>query len=218
MPVDFQVCFPQETAKISKVRTVPGLAVRTLDIYGDDFLAAEDVLLNQVSVPSFIVLSKNRLLAEVPQLLVSSTITSVMVLSRRLLISSRSYIRFNIGRTPSKTRGILKLMQLFLKLLLTTPGSDIFAPKSGGGALAHLGQSVSTDEGTDIVADFIVSVDSTARQIVQIQGRTQSAPPDERLLSAKVLSAGFNKNETAIVVSIELTSQAGSSAVARFTA
>jgi len=218
MPVDFQVAFPQETVKISQVKPVPGLPVRTLDIYGEDFRSVEDVLMNQVSVPSFVVLSKTRLLAEVPQPLVSLTITSIMVLSRKLLISPRSYIRFNIGRTPSKTRGILKLMQLFLKMLLTTPGTDIFAPKTGGGAMVHLGQSVGTNEGSDVVAGIIVSVDSTARQIVQIQGRNQSIPPDERLLTAKVLSAGFNKNETAILIGIELTSQAGRSAVARFEA
>jgi len=218
MPVDFQVAFPQETVKISQVKPVPGLPVRTLDIYGEDFRSVEDVLMNQVSVPSFVVLSKTRLLAEVPQPLVSLTITSIMVLSRKLLISPRSYIRFNIGRTPSKTRGILKLMQLFLKMLLTTPGTDIFAPKTGGGAMVHLGQSVGTNEGSDVVAGIIVSVDSTARQIVQIQGRNQSIPPDERLLTAKVLSACFNKNETAILIGIELTSQAGRSAVARFEA
>ena len=218
MPVDFQVAFPQETVKISQVKPVPGLPVRTLDIYGEDFRSVEDVLMNQVSVPSFVVLGKTRLLAEVPQPLVNLTITSIMVLSRKLLISPRSYIRFNIGRTPSKTRGILKLMQLFLKMLLTTPGTDIFAPKAGGGAMVHLGQSVGTNEGSDVVAGIIVSVDSTARQIVQIQGRNQSIPPDERLLTAKVLSAGFNKNETAILVGIELTSQAGRSAVARFEA
>jgi hypothetical protein len=218
MPVDFQCIFPQEFVKISQVKTVPRLPVRTLDIYGDDFRAVEDVLMNQVSVPSFVVLSKTRLLAEVPKPLVNSTITSISVLSRKLLVSPRSYIRFSIGRTPSKTRGILKLMQLFLKLLLTTPGTDIFAPKSGGGGLVHLGQSVGTNEGSDVVAGIIVSVDATARQIVQVQGRNQAIPPDERLLSAKVLSAGFNKNETAILVSIELTSQAGKSAVARFEA
>lgn len=218
MPVDFQVAFPQETVKISQVKPVPRLPVRTLDIYGEDFRAVEEVMMNQVSAPSFVVLTKNRMLAEVPKPLVNSTITSIMVLSRKLLISPRSYIRFRIGATPSKTRGILKLMQLFLKILLTTPGSDIFAPKSGGGALVHLGQSVGTNEGSDVVADIIVSVDATAKQIIQIQGRNQAVPPDERLLSAKVLSAGFNKNETAILVGIELTSQAGRSAVARFEA
>jgi hypothetical protein len=146
---------------------------------------------------------------------VHSTITSISVLSRKLALSPRSLIQFRIGATASKTRGILRLMQLFLKLLFTTPGSDIFAPKVGGGALAHLGQSISTDGTADVVAGIIVSVDNTVKQLIQIQGRNQSIPPDERLLSAKVISAGFNKNETALVASIEVNSQAGKSAVAR---
>ncbi len=215
MAVDFQVAFPQETVKVSLVRTVPGLPVRTLDIQGDDFRSVDEVLMNEVPSPSFIVLSKNRMLAEVPAALVSSTISSVSVLSKRLTITPRSYIRFRIGRVPSKTRGILRLMQVFLRILFQTPGTDIFAPKLGGGALVHIGQSVSIENGTDLVGDFIVSVDSTVRQLIQIQSRDQSIPPDERLLTAKVLSAGFNKNETAIIASIEVVSQAGRASVAR---
>lgn len=215
MAVDFQVCFPQETVKVSLVRTVPGMPVRTLDIYGDDFRSADEVLMNEVVSPSFVIVAKNRILAEVPQALKDSTISSISVLSKRLTITPRSYIRFRIGRTPSKVRGILRLMQLFLRLLFQTPGTDIFSPKLGGGALVHIGQSVSVENGTDMVGDFIVSVDNTTKQIIQIQGRDQSIPPDERLLEAKVLSAGFNKNETAIIASIEIVSQAGRSSVAR---
>jgi len=50
---------------------------------------------------------------------------------------------------------------------------------------------------------------------VQMQGRNQATPPDERLLSASVLSAGYSKTETALVASIQLTSMAGRSAIAR---
>lgn len=215
MPVDLQCCFPQEVIKLSRVRSVPGLPVRTLDVLGEDFRAVDEVLINQVPAPSFLILSKSRMLVEVPAPVVNLTVTSISVLSRKLNISPRSLIQFRIGATASKTRGILRLMQLFLKLLLTTPGTDIFAPKVGGGALAHLGQSISTDSSTDVVSGLIVSVDATTRQIIQIQGRNQSIPPDERLLAANVLSAGFNKNETALVASIEVKSQAGKSAVAR---
>lgn len=215
MPVDFQVCFPNELIKLGKVREVPGLAVRTLDVLGEDFLAVDQVLVNQVPSPSFVILSKVRMLVEVPAPLVSLTITSISVLSRKLLITPRSLIQFRIGATASKTRGILRLMQLFLKLLLTTPGTDIFAPKVGGGAMAHLGQSISTDSSSDVVSGLVVSVDATVRQIIQIQGRNQAIPPDERLMSAKVLSAGFNKSDTALIASIEVISQAGHSAVAR---
>jgi len=213
--VDFQIAFPQETVKVSLVRTVPGLPIRTLEILGDDFRSADEVLMNEVTSPSFVVLTKNRLLAEVPDALKSSTISSISVLSKRLTITPRSFIRFRIGRVPSKTRGILRLMQVYLRLLFQTPGTDIFSPKLGGGALVHIGQSVSVENGTDLVGDFIVSVDNTTRQVIQIQSRNQAIPPDERLLTAKVLSAGFNRNETAIIASIEVISQAGRAATAR---
>ena len=215
MAVDFQVCFPQELVKVSTVHTVPGLPVRTLDIFGDDFRSADEVLMNEVPSPSFVIVSKNRILAEVPEALKDSTVSSISVLSRKLTVTPRSYIRFRIGRTPSKVSGILRLLQLFMRLLFQTPGTDIFAPKLGGGALVHIGQSVSIEQGTDLVGDFIVSVDNTTRQIIQIQGRDQTIPPDERLLTAKVISAGFNKNETAIIASIEVMSQAGRAALAR---
>lgn len=216
MPVDFQVAVPQEAIRISQVLPVPGLAVRTLKITGEDFRSVDEVLMNEVPSPSFVVLNKTQLLAQVPDALKSATVSSISVLSRRLIITPRSFIRFRIGPTPGKTRGILRLMQVFLRLLFQTPGSDIFAPKLGGGALAHLGQSVSVEQGSDLVASFIISVDNTKSQLIQIQGRNQSVPPNERLLDATVQSTGYNKNETALIASIALTSQAGESAVARF--
>lgn len=215
MPIDIQVACPQELVRVSQAVEAVGVPLRSLFIYGDDFRSAEEVLMNEVPSPSFVILTKTKILAEVPDPLKQSTITSISVLSNKLTSTARSFIRFRLGERAGKTRGILRLMQLFLKILFTTPGTDIFAPKIGGNALAHLGQSVGAEEGADVVAGLIVSVDTTAKQVVQIQGRNQAIPPDERLLAAKVLSAGFNKNETALVASIELTSQAGTSAVAR---
>lgn len=216
MPVDFQVAVPQEAIRISQVVPVPGLPVRTLKVSGDDFRSVDEVLMNEVPSPSFVVLSKTQMLVQVPDALKSDTVSSISVLSRRLIITPRSFIRFRIGPTPGKTRGILRLMQVFLRLLFQTPGSDIFAPMLGGGALAHLGQSIGAEDGSDLVASFVISVDNAKSQLIQIQGRSQSVPPDERLLDASVQSTGFNKNETALLAAIELTSQAGSSAVARF--
>lgn len=211
--IDFQVVVPQELVKVSQVTAVPGLPVRTLNVHGDDFRSVEEVLLNEVPSPSFVVVSKTQLLVQVPDSLSNDTITSISVLSTKLVITQRSFMRFRIGHTANKTRGILRLMQLFLKVLFTTPGSDIFSPQSGGGALIHLGKSV--DAGSDLAGGLVVSVDTTTRQIIQMQGRNQAIPPDERLLSASVLSAGFNKNETALIASVQLTSMAGRSAIAR---
>jgi hypothetical protein len=216
--IDLQIVFPQESVHLNRVRTLPGsgrgVVPRTLDITGDDFTSVEEVLINNIESPDVIILSKNRLLAQVPEHLAVSALGSVTVLSKRLTLTDRSLIRFRIGKTPGKVRGILRLVQLFLKILFTTPGSDIFNRKTGGGGLIPLGQTFGGDDGGGIVSGFIISIDQTSRQIVAIQGRDPSTPRDERLLSAKVLTASFNRNEAALVVGIEITSQAGRAALA----
>jgi hypothetical protein len=70
------------------------------------------------------------------------------------------------------------------------------------------------EDGSDILSNLIIAIDTTSRQLVALQSRNPSLPPDERLLSAKVLSAGFDKAEGAIDVVVEIVSQAGRAAVA----
>lgn len=214
MSVDFQVVFPQEAIQLSRIQFVQGLQPRTLRVVGQDFSAVDEVLINQIESPDVIILSKSQLLAQVPAQLQVDRISTVSVLSRRLTITPRSFLRFRIGGSPTKVRGILRLVQLFVKILFTTPGTDIFSPRIGGAGLRNIGQTFGIEEGGDIVSDFIIAVDNTARQIVAIQSRDPSIPRDERLLAAKVLSAGFSKEETALFVAVELISQAGRSAIA----
>lgn len=217
MAVDFQIVFPQELVELTSVRVLPGISPRTLDVIGKDFRAVDEVLVNGLASTDVVVLSKTRLLAQVPSQLVNQTVTSVTVVSTKLSLGQRSLLRFRIGRTPSKVTGLLRLMQAFLKILFTSPDTDIFSRTAGAGALSHVGATFGRDEGGSIVSNFIVAVGTTQRQLLAIQSRDPSLPRDERLLSARVLSAGFNKNESALVVSVELTSQAGRAAVANVT-
>jgi hypothetical protein len=214
MPIDFQVVFPQEAIRLTSVQNVPGMPVRTLEVLGEDFRSAAEVYLNDVPAPEFVVVTPTKLLVEVPEILTTQTITSVTVLSNRLTLTRKSLVRFRIGPRPSKVRGIMRLMQLFLRVLFTKPGTDIFAPKAGGNGLKSIGQSIASDEGGDIVSNLVIAVDLSERQIIQIQARNQSTPPDERLLAARLVKAGFNKSETALFATVELLNQAGESALA----
>jgi len=218
VPIDFQVAFPQEVIQLDHIRAVPGTGrngvPRALEVTGADFGSVDEILINAIPSPDIIVVGKHRLIAQVPDSLQNALLTSVSVLSRRLVVTDKSYIRFRIGKTPGRVTGMLRLVQLFLKLLFTTPGSDIFSPKLGGGALKNLGQTFGANDGGNIVSDFIIAVNQTARQIVAVQGRDSHTPRNERLLSARVLHAGFNRAEGALVVSVELVSQAGRSALA----
>jgi hypothetical protein len=211
--VDLQTISPQELVHLSSVRVLPG-PPRTVAVAGDDFRSVDEVIINLVPSPDVVVVSKTQLLAQVPDILRDDRIHTVEVLSKKLLLTDRSQLRIRIGRTPGRVTGIMRLTQLFLKVLFTTPGKDIFNPRLGGGALRRVGATFSADAGKDIVNDFVIAVDTTSRQLVAIQGRDVSIPRDERLLSAKVISAAFNKGASGIDARVQLTSQAGRDAVA----
>lgn len=214
MPVDFQVAHPQEAIRLTRVRNLPGMPVRTLEVIGEDFRSVSEIFLNDIPADEFVVVSKTKLLVEVPEVLEAQTITSVTVLSSKLTLTRKSLIRFRIGSKAGKARGILRMVQVFLRLLFTKPGTDIFTPKAGGNGLKNIGRTIGADEGGGIVSDMVMAVDLTERQIIQIQARNQSIPPDERLLAAKVLRAGYNKAETALFITVELLNQAGETALA----
>lgn len=213
MSTDLQVVWPQDLIPLTGVRLMFGNPP-TLDVLGEDFRNVDEVLVNEVPAPSVIIVSKTRLLVQVPTPVAKQRITSVSVISNRLTVTERSLIRFRFGKTSKKVSGLLRLVQLFLKVLFTTQGTDIFAPNLGGNGLRALGKNFSKDQQSSIVSDLVISVDTTARQIISIQSRDPSLPRSERLLTAKLTSTSYNRNETALMGSIELVNQTGQRAIA----
>ena len=213
MSIDLQTVFPQESVLLNQVRVLPG-PPRTVSVIGADFSSVDTVLINQSESPDVVVVSKTSLLAQVPDIVAGDRITSVAVLSRNITLSERSLLKIRIGQTPGRSSGILRLIQFFIKVLFTTPGRDIFSPRLGGGALRNIGATFGAGQSSDIVNDFVIAVDVTSRQIIAIQGRDSSIPRAERLLSAQVLSASFNKSLGGIDASVQISSQAGQQGVA----
>jgi hypothetical protein len=207
--IDLQVVFPQEAIDLTRVRLLPG-SIRSVDVMGTDFSSVDDVLINDIRSPDVVVVSRNRLVAQVPDEIPGDRVLSVTVLSKRLTVTPRSLLRFRISRVPGKVSGLQRLIQLFLKVLFTTPGSDIFHKRLGAGALG----SVGTYHNKEVVNNFIVAVDQAARQVVALQGRRADIPRDERLLNAKVIRTGFNPETASLDVTVEIMSQAGSTALA----
>lgn len=214
MALDFQICFPQESVQLTSVSVEPGASPAALNIYGADFSAVDQVLINDLVSPSYHVISRTHMIAVLPDQVPLAEVNSVDVTSRKLMITAKSLLKFQVSRMPSKVNGILRLVQLFVKVLFTTPGSDIFNPKLGGNGLAPLGRNLDKSNTGGILSDFVVAVDNTSRQIIAIQGRQSQLPADERLLSATVTASRFSANDSALVTTVEVTSQAGLSATA----
>src|SRR5258708_5639767 len=135
MAVDFQVVFPQQIVPLNSIQEIQGMTPRTVNIVGQDFRSVDEVIINDVVSPDVVVLSKRRLLAQVPAQVGLNAVTTVKVVSNQLNITSKSLLAFRISPTSSKVSGILRLVQVFLKVLFTSPGTDIFAPRIGASAL-----------------------------------------------------------------------------------
>jgi len=211
--IDLQVVFPQEEIELNSIRLVPG-PPSMLDIIGADFRSVAEVKMNGVESPNFMVLSRTRLLAQVPEVLESDRLVDVSVVSRKLAVTEKSLLTFRLSSTPQMVTGLLKLIQIFLMELLNTKGSDKLDKGKGASALKPIGQTFGADQGGDIVSGFVVAVDTATRQIVRRQSMNPGIPRDERLMAAKVLGANFNRQLGALVVNVEVTSMAGRAAVA----
>jgi hypothetical protein len=214
MATDIQFSYPQQVVTIAKVLLLQGMDPPTLEIVGTDFSAVEEVRLNDITSPLVTVQSRTVLHAVIPKEVRNNAIINVVVVSYTIVYSPKSVVSFQMGRTNRKASGIARAVQLFLKVLLTEPGSDIFSPTLGGGALRGLGRTFSKEAAGGIVGDFVIAVDNTVKQVVTMQSRKPRLPRDERLLSAQVTSARFDASQTALVVSVLLLTQAGSAATA----
>jgi len=208
--IDLQTVVPQDAIPLSSVDFARTAGIGVLNIVGEDFRSVDEVLINDMVSPDVIVVSKTKLVAQLPSSLQRNPdVRSVIVLSRTFTLTDRSLLRFRIGETPGRTQGINRLVQLFVKLLLSTPGSCIFNKRLGGGALRNVGRTFDQADGETIKADFTIAIDNTARQIIALQSRNSSLPADERLMGANLLGATFSRSSAALYVNVEIVTQDG---------
>lgn len=203
---DLQLVFPVATINLTSVSKVPGTDPVVLDVQGEDFRAVEDVRINNIST-QYIVFSDTRLRTVLPTGVTLATLENVEVTSAQLTLTKESLLQFRLPARPTAVSGVLKLAQLFLKILLTTPGTDIFNPLLGGGALQNLGRTFARHNSTSILGDVHIAVDRTSRQIMAMQSRQTGLPQDEKLLSAQIVGKRFDSASGTIFVAIELVNQ-----------
>lgn len=219
--LDIQVIEVRDVLPLTRVSIAEGVEPATLVVEGHDFNNAQYVYINNVQVSDAIILSATMLTAVIPFDLVTP-INSVAVTSNRLTQTERSKISFRMSDQPNSVQGIERLIQKFLKVMLQTPGQDIWSPNIGGGLLGAVGKTfgkgsigvTSAASGT-LAADMQVAVDRARRQIMGIQANSPMTTASERLLYARLLESRFLAHEMALYGRIELANHAGQSATVR---
>lgn len=192
----------------SSISNAVGVSPRSIIIRGADFASVESVLINGVSSPEFVVLSTSEIVAQVPDDQDDAIITDIAVLSAAFTMTARSLVELTVGNHVRSVQGIQRMMQVFLRQLLRTPGTNIFHRRSGGGLLKRLG-TIADDS---VAADAAVAVSSAKQYIVNIQSGDRTIPPSERLLAAEI--SGLRTEKTAVYLTVVLTNHAGTRAAA----
>ena len=117
-------------------------------------------------------------------------------------------IEFNIDDTPRKITGIQKAAQTFLKILLTTKGSDLIYPNRGTmfsnytiNANNYLDDNVLVAE----ISDAIKDAESQAQAVL-------TSDPDPASQIAKIQIGGIDVSEESMLVYVQMITNAGETA------
>ena len=215
--LDIKVIIIKDVLVVNQVGYLANFAPRTLDIQGEGFLQASEVLINDLPAPEFIVVSNSKILAQIPDSQTRTTITSVGVFAYKPSASRKSVLHFDAGTSISGLTGLEKLVQLFAKMLIQTPGSDRFHPEEGGGLLNLVGQPVGKKNASSLSATVATAVSRTKDQLMTRQSKVNRIPPDERLLRADIQAIGYNPATTTLAVRVAVGAVSGREAVANLT-
>jgi hypothetical protein len=211
--MDIQVTYLRDVLPVDSVDEIPGMVPRTLDVRGPNFKNAVKIEVNEEDVLTFVVMSKHRILIQVPESQEKEVIRTLAVLSNDFTKTRSSQVKFEFTNHPRKLSGLQKLIQTFLLYLLRTPGTDVWYPKSGGGVQKLIGAHFSRSNAGGVTAAFSTAVSRTRTQIISLQASNTRLPSNEKLGAVNVLSAVFDAQQTALLARVELVSQAGQRAI-----
>lgn len=191
---------------------VPGLTPTTLIVRGSDLSSAETVLINEMPAPEFMIVNKTTIYAQLPES--TKRIATIEILSSQFTRTiESSKVQFAIGDKTRKVDGILKLVQLFTKWILTSPGSDMFNPSRGGGLQQIVGQVSTTREMQPVLASITRAITNTVSQMRTAQLGVPNLPVNERLLSASLLGMDIYEAQMQARAKVLIRSMGGADAV-----
>lgn len=213
--IDIKIVHAKNIMAINEVNLVPNFEPATIEITGPNMTGATEVLINQLPAGEFIQSAKGKLLAQVPNNLLESVISKVMVTTDTKTPGRSSLLRFEVGKTLKKTSGTQRLVQMFVKILLQTPGTDRFSPTIGGNLLGLVGSVINKRSSRALSVSVVDAVSKTTEQIISMQSRSKrTLPSSERLLSAEAEATGFNPSTTTLTARVIIKAASGEESAA----
>jgi len=214
--MDIQFVQYLDLLPFKQVIALPNAPVPTLDVYGNDFSSVSTVYVNGIESPSVVAVSKSRLWVQVPDSMRGSKISDLAVYSNGVIATERSKIVYSL-RGRKSTRGITKLIQYFVKLLVQKKGRDVYDGGVGGGLNAMIGRPIQHNARNRFESVLFGQINSVAAYIRGVQQSNGRVPLDERLLAATIQGIGYSPDTGSASARVLIRSEAGGAGLAGLT-
>jgi len=169
---------------------------------GEDFSKAIDVLVNGQTRP-FIILSKRYVVATLPQTAKDLETVDVVVGESRL--SRSMFFRYTLSADPTAHSGNFKAVSQFIRVLLSSEGSNTFRPRAPAGSLRSLlGSTTPASNRQAFLAKLALRIATTSGKFIAAQMQL-NIPPAERISRVDLADVSFNPNDpTEATVSLRI--------------
>lgn len=213
---DLRVIQAQALLNVTSISPIRGFLPVSIVVLGEHLDLTSQVFYNDILAPEFVPQSATRLIVRVPQSQVGQEFRSIKVYSSLNLITPSALLTLKVGNPLAEVEGMDRLIQQWMILFYTTPGSDIFDPQSGGGGRSIVGRN--TDKfGKGVSADLALAIDRTQRELLRLQSMTPGIPLAEKLLSTQLLSLNFDPSNATLAAIVGITNMLGNTAQAALT-
>jgi hypothetical protein len=209
--IDFQIVSAKTLLPVESIAPIRGFLPPSIVVLGTNLNQAQEVYFNGVKVSEFIVASPNRLIVRIPDSQVGNAFQSIQAYAIILDPNQNASLSLAILRPVQTIQGIARLVQSWVMVFMTTPGSDIFSPNSGGGGQALVGRN--TDgKGSGVSADIAAAIQRTNDELVRLQAQISNIPLAEKLLSSNLQALSFDSSTTTLEAQVSLKNMVGQAA------
>jgi len=208
---DLRVVQAKAILRVTSVAPVRGFNPPAIIVLGEKFNVADEVVYNGIEVTEFLIASSTRIVARIPPSQVGLALSDIRVLAPVQAAKADSIVSLGLSTPIRAVDGVDRLVQEFLLVFFTTPGSDLFDPAAGGGGRALIGRN-SQGAGHGAVSSLSMAVDRSRQEILRKQSKNSKIPPSERLLSASLSDVKFDARASTLSGVVTLRNVLGASA------
>lgn len=208
---DYKIVSARTLLNVQSISPIRGFLPPSIVVIGDKMDLAQDILFNGIPVRDFVVASKSRLVVRIPESQIGKEFKELRVYSSTQLTRLDATLSLGLVRPTATVQGMERLIQSWLMIFLTTPGTDVFDPQSGGGGMALIGRSTDKNH-KSVAADLALSIERTKSELTRLQAKQQGLPLSERLLSTNLETLNFNEETTVLSARVSIRNMLGSQA------